>query len=89
MTIRAKFCCQEEKRTAWNPDARTLKFGAVYDPDLPEDQKFAKYTPTGTLEMVVDNPNARFDLGAFYYLDFTPVEAEPTPPAEAEAVPQA
>jgi hypothetical protein len=77
--IRAKFQCQEEKQVAWAPGSRQLKFQAVYDPDLPEDQKFAKYTPVGTLEMTVDNPAAQFTLGAQYYLDFTLVDNEATP----------
>lgn len=88
MTIRAKFQCQEEKRICWQPGARMLKFTAAYDPDLPEDQSYSKYTPVGTLEMTVDNPNARFELGAYYYLDFTPVQDKATPPVEAEAAPQ-
>lgn len=83
MTIRAKFQCQEENRSYWRgPDSRVVKFAAVYDPELPEDQRFCKATPTGTLEMTVDNPSARFTLGAFYYLDFTPVADEATPPAQ-------
>ncbi len=74
--IRAKFQLNEEKRISWQPDSRYLKFGAVYDPSLPEAQRFAKATPSGTLEMQVDNPAAQFTLGTSYYLDFTPVQDE-------------
>lgn len=83
MTIRAKFQLQEDKRISWQPGYRYLKFGAVYDPSLPEDQRFCKATPSGTLEMTVDNPNARFELGTFYYLDFTAVDEETAPAPEA------
>lgn len=72
--IRAKFQCVAETKTAWSTEAKTYKLQAMYDPDLPEDQRFAKATPTGTLEMLIDNPSAQPDLGAFYYLDLTRVE---------------
>ncbi|HEX3649578.1 MAG TPA: hypothetical protein VHV49_14225 [Pseudonocardiaceae bacterium] len=71
--IRAKFQCQSETRHAYNDEARTFRFQAMYDPSLPEDQRFAKATPTGHLEILVDNPAAQYEVGAFYYLDFTKV----------------
>jgi hypothetical protein len=77
--IRAKFrCVSETKHFYGDPAARTLRFDAIYSPDIPEDQRYAKATPTGTLEMRVDNPSAQFTVGAFYYLDFVPVDAELT-----------
>lgn len=76
MTIRAKFKCISETRYAYGQEgAKTVRFQAMYDPDLPEDQRFAKATPSGTLEMLVDNPSAQFEPGQDYYLDFTPVDA--------------
>ena len=41
----------------------------------PEDQRFSKATPSGSLRMQVDNPAAleQFEPGKAYYLDFTPV----------------
>jgi hypothetical protein len=75
ITTRAKFQCQTETRNAYGQEgARTYKFQAAYDPDVPEDQRYSKYTPSGWLEITVDNPNVEFKLGAYYYLDFTPVE---------------
>jgi hypothetical protein len=55
--------------------AKTLKFTVQYDMSIPEDVRFAKATPCGTLEMYVDNPVAleRLKLGEQYYLDFTEV----------------
>lgn len=74
--IRAKFRCMSETKHAGLGDQRTYKFTAMYDETIPEDQRYAKYTPSGALEMVVDNPSARFEVGESYYLDFTPVNAE-------------
>lgn len=71
---RAKFQCQSETRHSWSAEAKTFKFQAMYDPDLPEDQRFAKATPSGTLEILVDNPAVQYELGAYYYLDITRVE---------------
>jgi hypothetical protein len=85
MPTRAKFVLQEEKRNAYQPGTRYLKFAAQYDPDCPEDQRFSKYTPSGTLEMTVDNPNAQFELGTAYYLDFTPAVTEAAEAAPAAA----
>lgn len=74
---RAKFRCISETRHCFgSPESRTYKFQAIYDDSIPEDQRYAKYTPTGTLEMVVDNPSVEFAVGAYYYLDFTPADVE-------------
>lgn len=74
MTIRAKFRCMTELRSATMPDQRVLTFQPMYDPKLiEEDRAYAKYTPAGKLEITVDNPNADFEVGKHYYLDFTPV----------------
>lgn len=73
--IRAKFLCASETRYGYG-DSRTYKFTAMYDPDTPEDRRYAKATPSGALEMQVDNPSAQFTPGAYYYLDFVPVDAE-------------
>ncbi|MCX2931382.1 hypothetical protein ORI20_13945 [Mycobacterium sp. CVI_P3] len=77
MTIRAKFRCISETKTAYSSESRQLVFQPMYDPELvAEDVSFAKATPSGELKIFVDNPNANFVLGQDYYLDFTPV---PTP----------
>lgn len=73
--IRAKFKCISETRSAYGIEgAKQYKFQAMYDATLPEDQRFAKATPSGSMEIFVDNPAAQFELGADYYLDFTKVE---------------
>lgn len=74
--VRGKFQLSQITQTSWGGDGRTLVFQAQYDPDSPEDQRYAKATPTGRIEMQVDNPAAleQFQLGKTYYLDFTPAE---------------
>lgn len=58
-------------RLAW---PRTYKFMAAYDPDVPEDQRYAEATPNGQLSINIDNPAVSFEPGRYYYLDFTPVK---------------
>lgn len=75
MTVRAKFYCsaQNTKRYSLESQAAiSYEFSAVYDPDAPEDQRFAKATPVGSLSMQVDNPDVTFEPGKYYYLDITP-----------------
>lgn len=77
--VRGKFTLVSMKQHAGS-SARSLEFAPQYDPNLPEDQKYAKATPSGSLTMYVDNPPAlaQLELGKAYYLDLTPVpEAEP------------
>jgi len=54
--------------------SRVFRFSPQYDPTVPEDQRYAKYTPSGELRITVDNPAVAFIPGRDYYLDFTPVE---------------
>ena len=74
--VRAKMKLAEIKSYA-SFDAKELVFRCQYDPSLPEDQRFAKYTPNGEFRMQVDNPAAleQLTLGADYYVDFSPVPA--------------
>lgn len=41
-----------------------------------EDQTFAKYTPSASLKMTINNPAllGKFKVGDTFYLDFVPVE---------------
>lgn len=74
--VRGKFLLSQITQTNWGGDGRALVFQAQYDPDLPEDQGYSKATPTGRIEMQVDNPAVlkQFELGKTYYVDFTPAE---------------
>ncbi len=73
MTVRAKFVLQSV--TTYGGEGRELKFWAQYDTTIPEDQRFAKATPSGTLTMTVDNPGAlavfEGKVGKAFYLDMT------------------
>jgi hypothetical protein len=53
---------------------RTYRFSAQYDQSIPEDVRYAKYSPSGELRIQVDNPSVVFEPGKSYYLDFTPVD---------------
>ncbi len=57
--------------------ARTVRLQPCYDMSIPEDRRFAMATPSGSFEMVVDNPAAlaQLKLGQTFYLDLTPVES--------------
>jgi hypothetical protein len=71
--VRAKFVLSKISLVNWSKDARILEFSAQYDTAIPEDQRFAKATPSGTFTMQCDNPaaNDRFELGKAYYFDIT------------------
>jgi len=73
MSVRAKFKVQEQTRYEF---AGKVKLMAIYDTSTPENERFTKATPSGTLEMQIDNPAAldQFTPGAVFYLDFTPAD---------------
>lgn len=72
--VRCKFMLVEVRSHHWTSNAKTLVFSPQYDTSVPEDQRFAKATPSGRFEMQVDNPLAleQFELGKNYYFDATP-----------------
>lgn len=69
--VRAKFVCDKKEP---NGEGFTYKFSPVVGGATKENDSFFKYTPWGTLEMGVVNPNVDFEVGKEYYLDFTPAE---------------
>jgi hypothetical protein len=71
MTIRAKFRCNSVV-TYQNEDfGRKYEFTALYDTSIPEDRRYAKYTPSGRVEILVTNPDVTFAPGKDYYFDIT------------------
>lgn len=75
-TTRAKFrCLSVEKFSNAQDGQRNFRFQAVYDDSVPEDQRYARYTPSGEVRITVTNPDVSFELGASYYLDFSPAES--------------
>ncbi len=77
--IRAKFCLVEVRTNQYNTNiepTKVLIFEPRYDQSIPEDVRFLIATPTGRIEMRVDNPKALdyFKLNKYYYFDATEVE---------------
>jgi len=52
---------------------RKVKLYAQMDDGIPENQRYAKLTPSGTIEITIDNPPAAevFQPGKVFYVDFT------------------
>ncbi len=73
MTVRCKFALTSSKQMSWNKEARELEFTPQYDTSIPEDERFAKFTPQGSFKMLVDNPAVleKLELGKQYYFDIT------------------
>lgn len=73
MSVRAKMVLSAITSHSWSAESKTLKFSTQYDASIPEDQRFQKATPSGFIEMQVDNPAAlaQFQLGKAYYVDFS------------------
>ncbi|MFC6080898.1 hypothetical protein [Sphaerisporangium aureirubrum] len=78
---RAKCRCQSIEMFA-GADQRKIRFTPEYDASVPEDQRYARYTPSGELWLMVTNPAVDFRPGQSYYLDFTPVEETSDGPAD-------
>lgn len=77
-TVRAKFKVTEIIETQHAPTYRTMKIILTpqYDMKIAEDVSFSKATPTGRIEMQIDNPVAieRMPIGQLFYVDFTPID---------------
>lgn len=80
MSVRAKFAVTEVQTRVWGPGpgGKTSKviLEPRYDDAIPEDQRFQQATPSGRIEMQIDNPAAVEQLvpGKQFYVDFTPIE---------------
>lgn len=61
-------------------------FRCVYDNSTEENKRFTKATPSGHIDLQIDNPEVtkKLVIGQDYYVDFTPVQAtnlqKPVPP---------
>lgn len=76
MQVKAKFMLTGHNHQGWgNGDRHEFTFTPQYDPNLPEDQRFNKASPSGTMTITVDNPGVvefwRDRVGKQFYLDFT------------------
>ena len=74
--VRGKFKLDQITANA-GQSGKQLTFKAVCNDGTPENERFHRYTPSGSLSMYVDSEPAlaQFELGKEYYLDFTPVPA--------------
>ena len=75
MKVIAKFRCNSIELYSNEPGGnRRVKLTPAYpNKDATEEDKaFWKYTPSGSLEMTIDNPPAAdlFEIGGYYYLTF-------------------
>jgi hypothetical protein len=69
--VRAKF--QVTGVTTHNHSTKEIELSTVYDNTIPEDQRFQKATPYGSIKMNIDNPAAleQLGLGKYFYVDFS------------------
>lgn len=80
MQVKAKFMLTSHTHSGHGPDwhGHEFTFTPQYDPNIAEDQRFNKASPTGKLTIMVDNPPvaeywAR-QVGKQFYLDLTPAD---------------
>lgn len=77
--VRAKFVCNSITRQRhWDPskgETQTIKLTPVVG-GSEENKAFYEATPSGSIElMTVNEETAKsFELGKYYYVDFTPAE---------------
>lgn len=77
--VRAKFQVTQVITTEYGPHttpSKRIVLEPRYDAKLAEDVSFSKATPSGRIEMQIDNPVAieQLPVGKTFYVDFTPVE---------------
>lgn len=72
--MRAKFNVVAVKEFGYG--GKEAELSAVYSSGKPEDNEFAKATPSGSIKITVDNPAAKDFLvpGKNYYVDFSEAE---------------
>lgn len=70
--VRAKFAVAEITQSGWGKDDSAANYRShrvvlqpQYDTTIPEDQRFQQATPSGFMEMQIDNPAAlaQFKIG--------------------------
>ena len=78
MIARCKFTVSKVEPTPYPnaPGEVDVTMETRYDSDDPEDTRFSRYTPIGTLTFTVNNPNVVPEMvaGRVFYVDLTPAE---------------
>jgi hypothetical protein len=77
MSVRAKFYVRAIETYSHPPQSGMVKLSAVMG-TTDDNKSWSKYTPSGSIEMMIDNPPAfhQFHAGDEFYVDFTPVKQE-------------
>lgn len=65
--VRCKMRCCEIQQ--FSESSFIYKFSAVCADEVPENQRYHKYTPSGKIEITVTNPNVKYLIGKDYYFD--------------------
>ena len=73
-TTRAKFLCTGYDQNTDTSGPRFYQFTAVTNDSTPENERYYRATPSGSLRIGVDNPAVEFIPGSSYYLDITPAK---------------
>lgn len=73
MQVRCKMKCKSKliEGSAEYPVV-TYTFTAVCADEVPENQRYHKYTPDGSICIKCTNPNVSYEVGVDYYFDSTP-----------------
>ena len=75
--VRAKFRVTKVAKTVYGANAGQVEvtLSPEYDKSIPEDVNFSKYTPSGTIQLLIDSPPAsdQLALGKYFYVDFSEV----------------
>lgn len=78
MSVRAKVVCQYVQDFGQVKEVKLIPVTPNADDNIPENSRFHRYTPNGSITLTIDNPAAadQFKPQQTYYLDFTPVPAK-------------
>ena len=76
MKVKAKFEVVEVRHTNYG---EVIILQPRYDMSIEEDVRFNKATPTGRIELTVNNPNLKgeFELGQKFYINMKLLEESP------------
>lgn len=80
MTVKARFYVKSitHQHTGGGDEVADVAMAPVYGTygDGKVNESWAKYTPSGQLDMTITNPDAvaQFELGKVYEMEFTPVD---------------
>jgi hypothetical protein len=78
LNIRTKFEVVHNAEVGAYSTMRAIALEPRYDTSIEEDARFSKATPSGSLQMLVDNPDAleMLSIGATFYVTLTPIEEQ-------------